>query len=530
MSATLVGQRLRERARDLPGDTFWVVGDHRATYAEADASSDRLAAGLAELGVSKSDRVAVLSANRPEYLEAIFALAKLGAIQVPINAFLRGDFLQHQLHETETTFAIADGPGASVLRGIQGRVPSLKKVVTLESTDSVDLDIESVPYEEAIASTGEVPPLELSPADPVSIMYTSGTTGRSKGCILSHAYYMHMGSQLRSLLELREGDRFYVPLPLFHAYAQIISVMGTLNEGLSLVIEPQFSATATLDRWIETGATIFNGIGMMPVAMMQLAETERDRAHNVRTGLCVPLPPAIHDQFMARFGVDLHSNVYGQTESFPITLSSPSESKPGSIGRAAPLAEVAVVDDDDNPLPPGEVGEIVVRPRVPSGIYSGYWRQPEFTINTWRNLWHHTGDSGKRDSDGYFYFVDRKQDALRRRGENISSIEVETALMKHPMITHAAVVAVPSTMTEDEMLACIVPAEEADLEPEELFQFFKKELPYFVVPRFVRIISSLPMTPTLKVQKHILRAEGVTSETWDFESLGYRIDREQRRT
>lgn len=525
----VIGDVLRARARELPDTLYWWIGDDQATYAEADAASDRVAAGLAELGVRQGDRVAVFSANRREYLETIFGLAKLGAIQVPLNAYLRGDFLYHQLHESEPEVALADASGVEAILAVADRVPSLKKIVTFDHKDDSFPGLETHPYEQVIKSNKDVPDVEISPADTMAIMYTSGTTGTSKGCILSHGYYLHMGSHVRSLLKLHDDDRFHVPLPLFHAYAQIIILMGAMSERLSLVMDRQFHATATLDRWIETGATIFCAIGMMPLSMLQLPVSEKDRGHKVSKGLCVPLAPHVHDKFQERFGIDLNSAVFGQTECFPITMSEPGESRSGSIGKAGPLCEVAVVDDNDNLLPADHVGEIVVRPKVPNAIYSGYWRQPDFTVNTWRHLWHHTGDIGRFDTDGYFYFVDRKKDSVRRRAENISSVEVEASILKHPHISEAAVVAVPSAMTDEDMLACLVPTKDAKLEPRELFDFFKQQLPYFMVPRYVRLVDKLPMTPTMKVQKHVLRSEGVSADTWDFEAMGFRIEREERR-
>jgi crotonobetaine/carnitine-CoA ligase len=190
---------------------------------------------------------------------------------------------------------------------------------------------------------------------------------------------------------------------------------------------------------------------------------------------------------------------------------------------------VKLFDDNDVEVPTGEVGEIVVRPKVPDAIYQGYWRKPAATIETWRNLWHHTGDFGRADEDGFITFVDRKKDALRRRGENVSSLQVEGAILQHPKIAEAAVHAVPSAMTEDDIKVCLVLKPGEELSPEELFEFFKEYLPYFSSPRYVEVLPELPKTATLRVQKHLLRERGVTGETWDLEALGLSVRPEDRR-
>jgi crotonobetaine/carnitine-CoA ligase len=199
------------------------------------------------------------------------------------------------------------------------------------------------------------------------------------------------------------------------------------------------------------------------------------------------------------------------------------------VGRPSPSYDVRVVDDDDNDVPVGEPGEVVVRARQEDTLYTGYWADADATAEAMRNGWHHTGDVARFDEDGYLTFVDRKKDALRRRGENVSSVQLEAALVAHVKIAEAAIVAVPSEMTEDDIKACLVLASGESTSPEELFAFFRERLPFFAIPRYVEIVEGLPKTATMRVQKHLLRAAGVTPQTWDFEQLGLTLAREDRR-
>lgn len=525
----VVGDLLRQRAWEYPSKPFWWVGDDKATYAEADARTDRVAAGLAELDVHQGDRVAVLSTNRREYLEAIFGLAKLGAIQVPLNAYLRGDFLRHQIAQAEPKVVIGDAAGIKAIVPIMDRVAAIKRIVSFDNLSNTMGEREIVPFEEVRMSKEDAPDPNINPGDLISIMYTSGTTGMPKGCMLPNGYYVNSGSQMRGVIKVRNDDVLFTALPLYHGAAQMMTVMFALCEGLSVVVEEEFHVTSILDRWIETKATLFMGVGMMGNAILQMPSSEKDRAHRVRGGFCRMTVDA-QRKFRERFGIDMSAGLYGQSECVPVAMSLPAETKPGSAGKPAPCFDVAVVDDQDNLLPPGEVGEIVVRPRASNVMFTGYWRQPEATINTWSNLWHHTGDYGRFDSDGFLYYVDRKMDFLRRRGENISSMEVEATIQKHPEIAEAALVAVPSALTEDEVLVCLVLVPGQTMAPQKIFEFFKESIPYFAIPRYVRIMEALPRTDaTMRVQKHILQNEGVAADTFDLEALGFRLERDERR-
>jgi carnitine-CoA ligase len=523
---TTAGGLLRDRAALHPDKLFVWSGRDRRTYAQIDAASDRVAGGLAELGVAPGDRVAVLSNNRIEFVELFFGCAKLGAVIVPTNVFLKGDFLRYQLTDCEAETIVVDGPGAATVTEVAVELPALKRAVALD--DASVAGVETVPFarleEEHAASDGEVAPGSL-----LSIMYTSGTTGMPKGCMLAHGWYLNGARAGTDMMNYGGEDVLYTALPLFHAWAQGM-VMGALLHGLTAVVDPVFSATGVIDRIAETNATTFAGVGAMGMAMLAAPPSAADRAHRLRAALMIPFPPADQARFYARFGATVVAQLYGQTECGAISYGRLSDlGDPASVGRAGINVEIRVVDDGDIELPAGDVGEVVVRPKVPNALYQGYWRKPEATVEAWRNLWHHTGDYGRMDEAGSLFFVDRKKDALRRRGENVSSIEVELAITQHPKIAEAAVHSIPSAMTEDDIKACIVLAPGERVSPKELFPFFKERLPYFAIPRYVEVVPELPRNATMRVMKHVLRDRGITKDTWDFDALGMTVGPSDRR-
>ncbi|TMK16190.1 MAG: acyl-CoA synthetase [Actinobacteria bacterium] len=517
--ARVIPELLRERAAMHPDRPYLGCEDRSLTYAEIDTRTDHVAAGLAERGVAPGDRVAVISANRMEMLELFFACAKAGAAMVPLNVFLKGEFLRYQLRDSQAQTLVVDGPGLESAGDLLGELPDLARVVTLDAPERIA--VESVSYDIVASSTAQVPSPGLSPSSLMSILYTSGTTGMPKGCMLPHGWYMNGARVSSEMVEYRTDDVLFTALPLFHAWAQGI-VMGALVHHLTAWVDPIFSVTRLLDRFLETGASVFTGVGAMGMAMLGAPPSDKDRAHRLRCALMIPFTPEQQEMFKARFGATVLSQLYGQTECGAITYARLSERRNlGSIGRPAPYLEVRLHDDDDREVPAGSVGEIVVRPRVPNALYLGYWRKPSATVEAWRNLWHHTGDYGRADAEGFITFVDRKKDALRRRGENVAS---------HPAIAEAAVIGVPSPMTEDDIKACIVVVSDSGVpSPSELFAFFKEVLPYFAIPRYVEVVPELPKNATLRVMKHLLRERGVTPETWDLVAMGFEVGRDARR-
>jgi carnitine-CoA ligase len=498
------------------------------SYADVHLQSDALAGALAELGIVHGDRVAIVLPNRIEYLLAFFALAKLGAIHIPVNPYLKGDFLFHQLNDSGAKALIGDTPALVHVDAMRDRLPALNVVVSVDDERASDSGLLS--FRQLLAAGRRAPAVSISQSDLVAVMYTSGTTGMPKGCCLSHGYYTSMLWPWYQNDWLREGDRTLTAMPLFHIGGQGIALMPVLMAGNSIVYLEQFSASGFISAARKSSATVAFGVGPMGMAVLASAESAADREHALRLGVFVPMPPDAQRRLATRFGIDVISETYGQTECQPVTGSPITRdiSKSASMGKPVESLDVALHDDDGRPVPVGEVGEIVIRPRERDVMFAGYWNNPAATVEASRDLWHHTGDLARADDDGYLYFVDRKKDAMRRRGENISSTEVESALSRHPKIAAVAVHAVPSALGEDDVKAVVVCEDGQTFGPEELHEFFRSTLPYFAVPRYVDFVAELPMTPTGRVQKHLLRAKD-NSAAWDFEQLGLSIDKVDRR-
>ncbi len=509
---SVVPEVLREKAESKGDQLFVECAGVPRTFGEMRERAERIAAGLAAVGVKKGDRVATILPNCIEHVDLIFACARLGAIHVPVNVFLKGDFLQYQLHDAAASVVVGDAEGMAAVDAVRNGLPDLR----------FTFGVHHIPTQPSAA-----PEVDLIAADTVAIMYTSGTTGMPKGCMIPNGYHTRAPIEANTLLEYGSGDVLYSALPLFHGWARGM-LFGALVHGVTAVLDAEFSPGAALTRFAETGATVFSGVGAMGMALLAQPESELDRKHDLRVAFMIPFAPADEAKFTERFGVRVQSNMYGQTETGAISFTPLSEKgKPGTIGRPAPQYEVRVVDDEDRDVPVGTPGEVIVKSRVPDVMYTGYWKKPDETAEAMRGGWHHTGDLARFDDEGYLTFVDRKKDAVRRRGENVSSVQLEHAIAAHPKIAEAAIVAVPSAMTEDDIKACIVVTE--GVTPEALFDFFKEKLPYFAIPRYVEVVQELPKTATMRVQKHLLRSAGITPATWDFESLGLTVARDERR-
>ena len=526
----VVSEILKSQATDRPCHQFLQSGGDWMTYTDVDRAADVLAGGLHEIGVGPGDRVALLAATREELIKAFYAIARLGAVAVPLNIYLKGDFLRFQLTDSAATVLIADAAGT---RSVGDFIAStdVRLVVTLDEGDTPGLSaLPVVRYADVASSTAVAPDPGRRPDDLLTIGYTSGTTGNPKGCMLSNGYYSVMPWSYLDAGWFGEDDRLFTILPFYNGGGHALLNMVALVLGVPTVFEPEFHASTFLDRARMEKATVLFAPGMASLAVLAQPPRSDDADNPFRLASFVPMPPAKQAEFAARFDVPVVQGTYGQQECVPVAIAPVGgPAKPGSSGTPVWCYEVAIHDDDDHPVASGEVGEIVVRPRVPNAMFSGYWRNPEATVAAFRQLWHHTGDLGSLDEDGYLTFSDRKKDSLRRRGINISSVEVETVLLEHPDLAGAAVYAVPSELTEDEVMFAVVPREPDSLDAESFFAFCRDRLPFYAVPRYVSVRSELPANALGRVMKHVLRAEGAAAATWDMESMGLVVDRAQRR-
>lgn len=497
-------------------DTPWVTPSELADRALSAAG------GLAALGVHRGDRVAILLPNCQEFVVAWFGLAMMGAIEVPLNTALKGALLIHTLTDSGATCLITDTNLFRNVEPVLGALPDLRAVVLVGEDVNVQAsDVATVSWA-SIAESTQIAPVRLSPSDPIAVMYTSGTTGPAKGVVCPHGYFSCWADDTGRAIGFESTDVLYTPLPLFHLTGQCVNVQMALVHGGRIVLDQRFSPRGFWTRMRGLDATVVWSFGSMTPLLFKQPPHEDDRGHDVRILWSIPWPTGYGREFEERFDLRIMCG-YGSTEQ-GLTIVQPLDAvRSDTIGVASPHYEVAVVDERGIPVPDGEVGEIVTRPREPSSMMSGYLGRAEDTVTALRDLWFHTGDRGVRDVDGYFRFVDRKKDAIRRRGENISAWEIESVIATHPAIEEVAAIGVPSEFGEDEVK--VVATLEAPLKERELFDFCRDQLPYYMVPRYIEFVAELPKTPSLRVQKFRLREDGVTAATWDCEQEGIRIRR-----
>ena len=535
MTVPTVLQRNRKERGDKVFLTYLPDG-RRYTYRDTDEISSRLGNGLLARGIVPGTHVAVMMDNSPEQLFTYFALAKIRAVTIKINTAARGRMLEYFLTQSDATTLVCDAEYVERFLEIRDQIRSIRNLITNTDHDPLaplfrDIDNLAV-FRLADAHDGEdtLPEVEVKHSDLAFISYTSGTTGPSKGVMFTQARNISGGINNAEAFGYRMTDVMYVCLPMHHTNAMQGSIYPAMVVGASIALTKRFSVTSFWADCREHGVTIVNMLGSMVNFIWSQPSSIDDSRHDVRMALCVPTP-RFALEFEERFGMRFISG-YGLTDyhtPLAFTLNDP-PSKLGSPGRPRTGFEVAIVDEDDFPLPPAEVGEIVVRCNVPWYPSIGYYKMPEKTIESMRNGWFHTGDRGYMDTDGYFWFVDRKKDAIRRRGENVSAFEVEQILLTHPSIADVAVFPIASELSEDEVACAVMLKQDAALDEEALISFCIKSMSYFMVPRFVRFVPDLPRTLSQKVEKYKLQTEAAerTDLYWDREKAGITVTRNSR--
>jgi carnitine-CoA ligase len=498
-------------------------GDTELSYRAVRDLAARSAGRLAAAGVQPGDRIAAMCENRIELFELILGCAWAGAIVVPINTASRGAQLEHILGNCGARLLVVESAHLEAFAPLGSR-GEVERAWVLPPLDGSPIDPGAV----AGWSVGEMPPagepIAAHPAGPgeiAAILYTSGTTGPSKGVRCPHAQFYWWGVLMGESLRLVEGDVLYTCLPLFHTNA-LNAFVQALVSGATFVLGERFSASRFWARVAAADADVTYLLGAMVTILMTRPYEPADREHHVRIALAPATPARIFDRFRERFGIQLIEG-YGSTETnAPIVAEDPAESRGGYMGTVREGFHARVVDENDEPVPDGTPGELVLRHDEPFAFADGYWAMPEQTVKAWRNLWFHTGDRVVRDPDGWYRFVDRAKDAIRRRGENISSWEVEQAVLEHPAASAAAAFPIPSELGEDDVMVAIVLEPGETLTPEELIEHCRPLLPYFAVPRYVEFVSELPLTENGKVRKQVLRDRGLTPGTWDREAAAPR--------
>jgi carnitine-CoA ligase len=522
---------LDEQAQKRPDQPLLYILDEPVTYAEMRSRAVSSANMLAASGIEPGDRVAIYMSTSAEWIDAWFGAAYLGAVAVPVNAAYRGDFLANQLSDSQTKAVAVDASLADRLLAVAADIPSLRTIFVRPDGDAAAGDLPGAPGGITVhpidrlreGDTGDVAAGAGAAWNrPGAIFYTSGTTGRSKGALVTQHYLLSAAQTMVDCWQLQPGETVYGPLPLFHLSA-IGTVLGPMLAGGTGVLEKVFSVTSTWDQVRRYDAAGIALAGALVVMLWNLPPDERDKDLPIRFLSAAPVPKEIYHDIEERYGCRIVT-VYGTTEAFPLAYAGVAvDNPPGASGRANPDFEVKIFDDEDNEVPAGTVGEIVCRPRRPHTMFEGYDGRSEATLEQMRNLWFHTGDLGRFDDDGNFTYVDRKKDAMRRRGENISSFEVEQALLRHPVVAEIAAIGVPSELGEDDVMVCVVAKPGEALEIIPFMDFCRERLPYFAVPRYVEVCAELPKNAVGRVLKHELRARGVTDATWDRERAGYAV-------
>ena len=493
------------------------------TYRAFDEATNSAARGLQQLGVKSGQRVAALLGNGPEVLLSWFAVNKIGAIWVPMNSAYKGEFLRHQLADSNARIVVVASEYLPRLEEIGDELPELEVALHVGPAPlGRDRKWRTAAFDELLTcDRGEMPdPNE--PADVMAFVYTSGTTGPSKGCIIPHNAVVNRAEHFVRSSGRNPGETAWTALPFFHLNAQAYGLVATILSLGSLFVAERFSLSRFWKDIEESGAVITNLLGsMIPLIARAPDSAEMKRCHEqLRFVGGSPFTPELVDIFKRRFGVSkVGTGVYGMTEAGPLTsLPVGVPNKPGTSGMRNRDFDTRIFDEHDREVPPNTPGEIVCRPRRRDIMFVGYHNRPDATLAAMRNLWFHSGDIGKFDEEGYFVFLDRKKDYLRRRGENISSQEVEALFQQHPAISEVAAYAVPSDLGEDDLkIAAVLKPGEA-LGEADLCKWAIDRMPWFAVPRYIEFMAELPKTPTGRVEKHKLRAEGRTEAVWDLEA------------
>jgi crotonobetaine/carnitine-CoA ligase len=485
--------------------------NHAISYRALHARAVRLAGGLAGLGIARQQPVLVMLDNHVDFVLAVVGIGIGARIQVPVNTGYHGPILKHLLNNCAGAAIIVEAHYLPLLDEVANETPYLTTLI-VRGTVPDDFDARGRHIIQFSDLDGEEESrTPVAPWDIMGVMYTSGTSGPSKGALVPHAQAY---SYSAPLADGSEPEVAMVVLPLFHVAGQWGGVYRAFITKGTAVVLPKFSASSFWEQARAFGCTRAGLLGTLAQFLANQPESAGDRDHPLRR---ISMAPVIADLdgFMDRFGLTSCTTAYGSTEIGAVTYTPTGSARPGAAGWPRPGYELKLVDENDIEVAEGAIGEILARARDPWCITSGYLNMPEATLKSWRNLWFHTGDLGSFDADGQLVFHGRNNDAIRRRGENISAFEVEAQIEAHPLVAEAAVIRARSDHVDDEVMACVVLASDADLSGEALTAHLRDRLPAFMVPRYIDFMDELPKTPTGKIQKTLLRERGITPTTWD---------------
>lgn len=522
---------LRQRVEEVGDQLFLDFSGQQYTYRQIFDRAAGLASGLGKAGLMPDQTVATMLDNNVEAAALWFATNLRGGIWVPVNTALKGSFLAHVVADSGARIVVCEQDFLDRFRAEIHNLPQLELILVRGGSESDTIGAVSVrPLADYQLEPDESAHVARTTRDTALIIYTGGTTGPSKGCVISNGYVL---SSARGFIEQCgrvEGEMNWSPLPIYHFNLVSGTIVGTMLLRSSASIAARFSVSGFWPEMQRCKAPVVNLLGSMGSLIARMDDTpEMVQCHGqIRVVHGAPFPAALQDIWRSRFGVQVvGGNSYGLTEGFPLTtLAAGTPTPPGSSGKAnVESFDVRIFDDADREVEPGAVGEIVCRPKRPGVMFDGYWHRPEAFASAMGNLWFHTGDLGRFDEEGFFYFEDRKKDYLRRRGENISSQEVELVVLGHESVAEVAVHAVKSDVTEDDLKITAVLKPDTHLSEAQLFEWLKDRMPYFALPRYIEFRAALPVSAVGRVHKYQLRDEGATAATWDREHADVTWDR-----
>ena len=529
LSAELLPDVLQHRAEHAAERPFLLPADASpVTYGAVYARACSVANGLLDLGVQPGESVVIMADNSVDSICTWLGINLAAAVEVAVNTGYRGASLEHALQVSRARVMYVEAGLLPRVAEIRDSLTHLEVLVVYgeAAEGTVPAGVAMHGFEDVLRDGDRPADRTVRPQDLASVVYTSGTTGPAKGVMMPHGQVRLFARLAVDGVRLTGDDVFYCFIPLYHVAGKFMAILGSMMVGGRVVLDSRFSAGTWLSRVREHGVTICLLHGPLVEMIHHLPEAPDDGDNPVTRIIASPFPAKIAEDFERRFqlrGIE----TWGMTEvTIPIWQPYDEPVRLGCCGRVREEHfELRIVDPDtDEELGPGEVGEFALRPRAPWTMMQGYMRMPDVTVETWRNLWFHTGDLGFRDEEGYVYFHDRAKERIRRRAENISSYDIEAAARPHPAVADCAAVGVPSEFEgDDDILLCVIPVTGAELDPVELVGHLATVLPHFMVPRYVRVMDEFPRTPTGKVQKALLRTGGVEAGTWDRKVAGVSV-------
>jgi crotonobetaine/carnitine-CoA ligase len=528
----VVGRVLSAQADVAPDATWLMSDDRKVTFGEAREMVSRIAGALRAHGVGPGDVVAIHMDASIELVLTGIGASELGAMFAPMSTDYSGEFLSRNIATSTAKVLVADAHLAEKYADLE----SLAQVRHLVVTGDADLDalrrpgVEVHAWPSLLAGEPVALPSAATHDDVLMMWWSSGTTGAPKGIMQTHAGLLRSAHYWLADRDIRDDEVWYSCLPMYLGGAWTTAVWPSLASGTAVGIDARLSVSRFWDRVRHYGATQIFTLGAMHMFLMQAEERPDDRDNPVRCAVPVPMPWSEVPRFKERFGIDQVLQAYGQSEVPCRIFAAPDDGtvwRANAIGRPVPWLDVRLVDENDEDVPIGSVGEIVVRPKEPFMLFAGYFNMPDVTAQTWRNLWHHTGDLARAEEDGQYFFADRKKDYIRYKGRNISMVEVEAVVGKHPDVVDVAAFGRQSAEleSESELAISVIARPGRELAPADLARFVNDNAPYYFVPRYIEIVDELPRNAQFKTDKVDLRSRPIAADAWDRDQAGFEVTR-----